>query len=1498
MKKIKDKIAKSKLLCIVLIVCFTAVYLLATASFAQEQYETFAGFTTDGNPLDLHPDQLSYGDLWGMTEAEYKQTYYGAAQSSSTKTIYTDHSEKSKTASNKVYKYYGYLLIEDLKGVNGNSVPLATHTYKHFWNNYTSGTIEGVNGVDIPSLQTKSSSAPASYAVVPDSGGTYRIYVHSKENPINNVQYALVDNYQTYNLGFNGTSFTGSQQFAKFFQVPDTDWWYATVTIDNSKLTWEGYSPQYSTTTGKTDMDEGIGSKGTAPTTNTLLNNDETEYFLNKWTITTVQFKTLLVLQWNSNVSLGPITKEDTITITPGSNTVNQVTYTGSLTVTNVFGENIPANGQAQTTPHAPLLITPAANEGGGFKGFSGVDLEMENSIYKISFERTMSITGNWGMLDPLPTVTVSSDGSGAGGSTDFYAVPGFTAKYTAGVAQTYAITPDFTNASGAKITYKISEPGVDDRTGTLTSEITIPVKWDTVTVVLTATSANGETVKTCTVTIDSAAASSLAYVAKNLTTGMKYRYIEDAIMEAADGDTVVLIADATFRTAEQGQRKAWLVDNAGYTIGNGVTLLLPYSDGDLTIMPGTAQTNDYKHANVTFASSGGPTTNNMSPGKSVLHELTIPQGIQLEVADGTDSKYGRIVIGGTIIGTEGSCHYEGATYGAHSNIVVNGVLSLGDYSVLSIAGYVYGTGYIKTTGQNAEIYQPMVIRDWRGAGAAMLFVNSSITSPAEPIQSGEKKISPFTQWGTFNIQTQLFLNGGNYIYLYASLREGGDAYTSHPILVGDSNRSGFIELNKDACLTSEYQAITWSSDYEYAFPGKTYVTISGGASFGSLVMTVNLSTGNLDVNTNEFTTFISYCYDVALADGDYFIDNSIAFLPGTTLLVEENATLKIGTLANQAVRCMFIDGLVHRVQQANGSALSDISSKTHTVPYVDGRIDKRSYPTTAELQGSKCNGVALSADANLIVNGKLILGAKAALGGVVQTTANGIVDASSVEANTIPKGIVQIGITGAKSYLTVPRYCAGMVLYERTAQLVDRNGNRFDILGGNVYYSYYAESTQATYSFKYYAEANKPYNVVLVGDVTAASGETATTADACALNETIYGAWYIPTLPVHSTSAREDGMKIDAVYRLQDYVWLNAVCYLGDLNSAIANATSGIITTQIIDSTGKAWKNTFDLSTSKMTSEENGVQVLIVNGAVYLVKKISADEIPDKVTIVIMFNDGTMEYISAPVSVHLSECKNGDAKTDALVDSMLDYGDAAKLYFNSADAPDAKLELSLGSSYLAFKKIVNANGSHNGVTLVTKGANVLFEERLSLMFGFELSKTLAASDILQIGVLIGEPGKYTDQSPLTVAGYDKALIFYGVANEDVLSGNAPTLPANDIFKVDSKYALGTADELQDYLDESARMVVYMDLKSVEYTSAFEFRPFVITKNGTVLYGAQYAYGLADYINNMCSKTDDALQDAIGKDKNVDAFRNLLICTWDYALKADAKFNQTQGEGQ
>lgn len=403
--------------------------------------------------------------------------------------------------------------------------------------------------------------------------------------------------------------------------------------------------------------------------------------------------------------------------------------------------------------------------------------------------------------------------------------------------------------------------------------------------------------------------------------------------------------------------------------------------------------------------------------------------------------------------------------------------------------------------------------------------------------------------------------------------------------------------------------------------------------------------------------------------------------------------------------------------------------------------------------------------------------------------------------------------------------------------------------------------------------------------------------------NNTYYGTgefgkhyWYVPSLPVHSTAVREDdGFTIDAEYRLQDYLWLNAVCYLGEKTSPI-DLSAGSVKVYTLNPDGSVCVNSY--ANGEFTENE-GVQILAVNGAIYLIKKIPADEIPDDITFRIEYTDANNGlYRSSQFTVCLEDCKTddeSDTTTNPLVDALLAYGEAAKRYFVTGGAPDVKLNPESIKDSLkestAFDKTEDASGSYNKggtqVTLTTKGANVLFEERLSLMFGFQFSvKNMTEEEILQVGVLVG-PSTLT--SGMTVG--DENITAYILYNRGGFTGtgtNMPDLSDGANYKVNDK-----ASVAWDKLNAGGRMVLYMDLLSVDYTSAIEFRPYAVTKDGTVIYGQQYAYGLADYINNMLYLSDEKLQDAIGSNKDVDAFRNLLITTWNYALKAEARFATT-----
>lgn len=1476
MKKIKEKFIKNKPLSIALILCLTVVYLFATASFAQDTQKEFGGYTTDGKELYLYADKLSYGDLWTMSSTEFGKTYYAQTNTAKSTSLYISKDDGvADVKSFGIYPYYGYVVTGDHSGVNAG-VPLTKHAYTDFWNNYVYGEIEGVNQSKIPCATVKAGTKTyASYAMVPDSSGTYRIYIYTEDaaGPAGKVRYALVDDYEASNgtAGFAGTAFTASAEFDSFTQVGNSFWWYADVTVGNTE--WTAYKVSAakvtSTSTSAKDDEGGNTTWGSAPQ-NTLLGGESGTYYYNKWTVTTLKLRTLLVVQWNSDVKLGPVSKKDTITIKTDSDTSDS--YGGTLTVTNIFGETIPANGQAQTTAHAPLFVTATANTGSVFAGFSGVDVTIRNGVCEFMFEKTMTASGLWEKYIPLPTVTVT-DGKYSGSST-FYSSSVLSPTYTTGTSGTFTVTANFETAPGTKIQYIISEPGVDDRTGTLTASadsLQIPVKLDTVVITLTAVSADEQVNRTCTVTITSVANTTLPLVAKNLQTDKKYRYIEDAIAEAKTGETIVLIGNATFVSDPKMQKNKWLVGDAGYTVDAGVTLLLPYSSSDYTIMSGTSQTNDYKHANVKFVTSNPADLSKIHYSQSVSYTLTVPQGVVLR-AVGTSAKYARIVVGGTITCNEGGEQYQGATFGAHANINLGGTLELDDYSVLSAAGFIYGGGSIRTTGANAEIYQPMVIRDWRGAGVAPLFVDTNLNKKVT-IQSGENGITPFTQWSTFNIQSDVIISQSNYMYLYAGLRET-DVYCSTSVLIGDSNKVGFITLGSGSAICTEYDEITWPTAVKHALPGKTTVRIIGGATFGELQLAVKLAIGSFDIKTSEYTANIAYGYDVELVSGEFIINNSIALLPGMKFTVGKDAILHVGT-DSTVTTFMVYDGLLHRVYQVE------------TVEYEDARRDAKNYPTTAELQAATVRGRAMSGDAEFIVNGKLVLGANASFGGVIQTTEYGIIDATAGTSGASVDAKTQLGVVGTGSVNLHDRYCAGMVLYDRTAQLVDVNGNRFDIKRGNIYQGTpYLTSVQETYSFKYYPYASSVKKVVLVGNASLANGETAEqTLPGYTLNETIYGAWGLPMTSQPS---------LEQVYYLEDYVWFNGV-----LTIPAFDGTNGSISILAFDE-------------QLQLPFISGSYVSDGKGGYYLVREMEAKSLSQLIDFQVKYVDASGNtYISDALAIDFQKyadayIKANEAKTDeatknmvALVKAMKAYGDAAEDYFEFKETETAPDEITDAAkpdveSQQAITQKQNGTYklSDSMYYLFTRGANVEYAEHLSMIINCHMIfddpiEGDSKQPAIDLQTLFGANLDNLAKVGLEVQTLDKdgnvvkTIYYVTYGNVDGTFEN-PSQPTNGGSGGNLLVPGLTKDENGLYTNIS----VAFDLTSEDYLSRFLVRPYLQYKDGeenVTIYGRQCRYGLEDYIARSF-KTGST-------DTKTRLYNNLLAATWAYAQAADAAFN-------
>ncbi|MBQ3003460.1 MAG: hypothetical protein IJD82_06995, partial [Clostridia bacterium] len=233
------------------------------------------------------------------------------------------------------------------------------------------------------------------------------------------------------------------------------------------------------------------------------------------------------------------------------------------------------------------------------------------------------------------------------------------------------------------------------------------------------------------------------------------------------------------------------------------------------------------------------------------------------------------------------------------------------------------------------------------------------------------------------------------------------------------------------------------------------------------------------------------------------------------------------------------------------------------------------------------------------------------------------------------------------------------------------------------------------------------------------------------------------------------------------------------------------------------------------------------------------------------------------------------DGNTYKLVSAMTDYGKASSAYFKdkTAAVPVLKFAEIVGNGNepttpASFGSTFGGN-AYNGISLTTRGATVYFDDCLTLGVHFQTTEDIIDGEVVQIGLLVGDPAK----GALLNTQYDEAYILFGTktgVSEDSNPGVSGFTPSN---------TTGYLTELPKSLKET--MICSFDLASAEYKTRFSLRPFIAIKttNGIeYLYGAQYTYGLEDYIARQYNKTTSS------------TFKNLLVHTWNYALKADTEF--------
>lgn len=219
---------KGAVLVAMLVVVITAAFLLISGALAKQ---TDTG-TASSTGITYTKDRLSYGDIWAF---DYDaQPNYKTNAVSKTENIFTETGFKWEGTSTKnvtIYSYYLNVKTEENKGPEGTNIKTGIGA-NAFSKNTTPESIQGVGGIAVNTV--KATATGALYTVVPNSTGTYTVYVYSANGTptSGSVKYSVLETGAKYNeyagskTPITDISWTaiGNNWYSGTFTVANTNW--------------------------------------------------------------------------------------------------------------------------------------------------------------------------------------------------------------------------------------------------------------------------------------------------------------------------------------------------------------------------------------------------------------------------------------------------------------------------------------------------------------------------------------------------------------------------------------------------------------------------------------------------------------------------------------------------------------------------------------------------------------------------------------------------------------------------------------------------------------------------------------------------------------------------------------------------------------------------------------------------------------------------------------------------------------------------------------------------------------------------------------------------------------------------------------------------------------------------------------------------------------------------------------------------------------------------
>lgn len=1077
MEKLYSRIGSKKMTAIVigfLLIC----YVFVTGTFAQE-----STLTSTNSNITYNKEHLSYGDVWALDSETHEATSYNL-NGSKELSWYVNGGAGNKDTTDTPYptNYFQTVTITEGKLDITNSIPMEKLEFAKFHAGVEDGVIasDAESTLSIPVVSVTGDTAGI-YSVVPGKTGEFNVhaYVENATEDSLILNYAMLDSC----ADTNAYAQNGFSDSVTLTRIGETKWYRGKVQVE--LVTWYAASVWCEKTSVNDDNNKGNVGNGeyTGGATNLLLNGST--YYYNDWSHDKAYYNTVIVFEIPVGVSLGPISSSGNIVF---SNSDDEM---GSLTAQSVFGENITISSDSLNLPNMPIVLNVQAQDRNMFMNFTqsnGEDIPayieggdnantvqtvVKGSTYVYYHENNgNSITAQWAPPAVLPKITVSGDAN----VYDFIENRIGSVEYTKGTQSSFVFSFDFKDvtvfSSGTYTVTGDTINGVSTYTKEFnenTNSFTVPVMYDETTVQINMQDMDGRSYTfsyTLTPVITGES------VVKNITSGYSYVFLEDALVEAQSGDTLVLIKDASFAAKPESDIAStkWVTENKGYTVAEGVTFLVPYSADDYSIGTETktidGKSNSIlKNANIKLICAANEGTDVVRKGLflsdvDVTYTLTIPSAITINVENG-----GKFVIGGTIVaGNRSTAGISCATSGLHSNVQLEGTLNV--EGILSVCGYILGGGQVNINA-GGTVYQPFTIMD---------FTNGPYT-----IRAKEDGTWPFYRYAMTNIQSDMRMVSGASMKGYVDLYTGAldivifKVDNRHNVTEFDLiSSTGLVRLNEGASLDISYDPTCYANDTDsnhrdlgmYHRIGKTTMTFTGGMTFGSVQLTIELQGTKYPLSTDQDHFVIPYNYDIVLNEGTYTVANMLKLLPGANMIVNSKAL----------------------VQVVSGSSLGIMSGlRDHRVYAATSETENwynEHYPSTAVLQAPPFNG---NGTGNLVLNGgTLQVDSQASFGGLVQTTGTGTLIMNGNSSVT-----ARVGVLNEKNSLTGD--LTGRGLYTLTAQVYGQHGERINITNGQKFHA--VDNTARLY---------ESYSYV----VYTSSTSNTTTDMTQTLDATVIGTW------------------------------------------------------------------------------------------------------------------------------------------------------------------------------------------------------------------------------------------------------------------------------------------------------------------------------------------------------------------------------------------------------